>query len=428
MNNTPNNQNEDLNAFSLGNIGNEPNIGLSDIPPVSPVDTQPTQLVDAAIESLDSSPMENMGMNDPIVSSIPPVEPLSTSYDIPQTINQYSTPVFNDIGTVPPIMNNNGGISSPNNNAGPNKKKTNKTTFIIVIILSLVIVASIIYMLLHQGMIKLPSFKKASVTAKEVNIEMGSDVSTDIKDYAIFNNIDSSTCALDVSNITDTNTINAEYTFTVTCNGTKYTGKAKIVDTIPPTVKTKDVTIGVDGSVKPEDFILSCDNDNTACTYEFKDENKVKEHVKTESDYKVDIIVKDASGNATEVVGNLKVSATYAELYLVCSKNVNSYLEKTKIGSVDNMFNKSAIREYIFTYESDTEYNEIKENSKNTDKITIQNITGVPTFNDEAKRIVISKNLTVEELETEMNAKIPEAIGEIKSLYNGAGYDCSFGR
>lgn len=428
MNNTPNNQNEDLNAFSLGNINNASNMGINDIPPVSPESTVEVPSVEAPIENLDSTQTENIGVADPLVSSVQPIEPLNSNYDIPQTINQYSGQVFNDIGTVPPVIDNGAGINASSNSAGSNKKKPNKTTFIIVILLSLVIVASIIYMLLHQGTIKLPSFKKESVTAKEVTIEMGSNVSTDIKDYAIFNNIDSSSCALDVSNITDTNTLNAEYNFTVTCNGTKYTGKAKIVDTIPPVVKTKDVTIGIDGDIKPEDFIVSCDNDTKACTYEFKDANKVKEHVKAESDYKVDIIVKDASGNATEVVGNLKVSGTYAELYLVCSKNVDSHLEKTKIGSVDNMFNKSAIREYIFTYESEKEYNEIKESSKNTDQITIQNITGTPTFKDETKTITISKNLTAEDLEAEMKTTIPEAIGEIKSLYNTSGYECSFGR
>lgn len=398
MNNT--NQNEDLNSFSLGNMNDFKTNEIDPVMPVEPV-----------IDTLD--------MDDSSVNS---------NYDVPPTINQYSAPVFNDIGTVPPINDYNGTNAQYSNENGPKKKKTNKATFVIVIILALVIVASVIYMLLHQGVIKFPLSKKAPVIPKEVSIEMGSEVSTDIKDYAIFNNVDPASCALDVSDITDTHKLNSVYTFIISCNGVRYTGSAKIVDTIAPVVKIKDVTIGLNGEVKPEDFIVSCDDDDKNCTYEFKEPEKVLEHVKEEADYKVSIIVKDTSGNSTEVVGNLRVSSNYAQIYLGCKKELDGYTEKIKLGFVDNEFNKKATREYIFTYDDEEAYNSIKESSKNVDQITIKEITGAPTFNDEEKTVTIEKPVTYEELNTIMNTTLPLSIGELKDLFVKNGYDCGLER
>lgn len=412
MNNTPNNNQEDFQAYSLGSM-DQVNVNPS-VPPVVPVESVPMS---------PEMPIESLDMNEPVGTPavpIAPVEPVSPTYDVPKPINQFETPVFNNIGTVPPPVN--GPIESEqprNDNNQPKKKKSiNKTTFIIVIILALVIVACVVYVLLNQG-----TTKKASITLKEVSIEMGSEISSDINDYAQFNNMNASACTLNTSNIKDTNTYNAEYTFVITCNGTNYTGKAKIVDTISPVVKVKDVTTGINKEVKPEDFIDTCE-DATNCTYAFKDTEKVKENIKEKNDYKVDIIVKDGAGNTTEVTVNLKVSDVPADYYLAVSKEVDGHTEKIKFGIVDNVFTNTALRLIIFDFsDNETEYNNLKETSKESDQITYKDFTGKPEFDDEAKTMTFTSTSTFEELNKEFNTTLPETTSEMKNFFKSKGYE-----
>ncbi len=446
MNNNTQNNN-DLNAISLGSVDN---LNNNYIPPAS--SNQQTlnsnnTLQEHAIETLDSNKTinnqenfngiinENLSQNNVTTNTVTltndnatdnynntvlPVEPLQ--YDVPDTINNFSTTsVFNDIGTVPPV--NNTVIPTPiinDDNGNENKpkkdKKMNKLLFIIIIVLLITAVGVGVYILLGVTN-KSP---KSSVVPKNVEIEMGSSVSTDINDYATFNGINSNNCSLDTSNITDTNKLDATYTFNITCGSTTYSGNAKIVDKTAPIVVLKEANVQVNGVIESSDFIDSC-TDASTCSYEFKDENKVNEFLSAVGNYHVDIIVKDEAGNEIEVTGTLIVSEDeIPDLYLSC-KNDN---EELKLGITSSVFTGNITKVSTFTLEIN-DYNGFKEANKDKSEVTYQNITGSPLFNDNDYTLTILTKMTKEDYEQINNISLPSTYGELRSLFTENGYTCA---
>ncbi len=448
MNNNENN--EGLNSISLGSVdnnGGQPNVPLNpeipvnppmdsmnmdslDSEPISvpnnmnPVETPqvvPTPMVDNNITN--PNPIPDAVQPIPDVNAIPPVEPVS--YDVPQPMNDINTtPFMNEIGTVPPIPDapiNNGSI--PDEPVQPKKKSgMPKILFVLIIVLALAAVGVGVYILL--GM----SRKSVSIVTKPVEIEVNAEVSKDIKDYATFSGIDSNKCSLDTSAITDTSEIGKEYSFIITCNDVRYTGKATIVDSVAPEATTKDLSVGLNENVAASDFIDGDCEDATECTYLFEDEEKVKEYLTKEGKYTdIVIVIRDEAGNETKKTVTLEVSVASASLYLNCQKSVNGYTEETKLGlNNQNLFNKTGIRKYTFKLNSDT-YNSLKNSSVGQSMITYQNITGEPTFNDTDMTLTISKNMTYEDLSSEANGTIPESYADLRNFYMNMGYSCSIG-
>ena len=443
MPNTNNgNGNEGFNPVSLGSIdqGN-----VNNIPPVPPVESLNTQPVD----SLNNGVIQDNVNSTPAVNPVPPVEPVSNpssvppvtpnvdpmnpippvapidpvapvSYDVPETINNFNTtPVFNEIGTVPPIPD--GPVQAPTlpPEEGKPKKKMNKTVFFLIIVLLIAAVGVGVYIFLNMS-----NGPAVRVTPKAVEIEVGSEVSTNIEDYATFSGINSSECSLDTSNITDTNTVGAEYPFTITCNSVTYNGTATIVnnngDVTPPEVELKQVTVEVNGEVSPEDFIVSCSEED--CTYEFSNPDMVAGYLATAANYHVDIIVRDAAGNSVTVTGTLIVSAEEVpDIYLSCTAGN----ETLKLGITENNFTGNAIRTYTFTFDREEEYNTFKSANKNNSSVSYQNVTGTPSFDDSTLTLTLTQTLTKAQLDQEAGSTLPTAYGDIRSYYVGEGYTCS---
>ena len=440
-NNVPNNNtsgNNDLNAVSLGNIemGNNnpippvPPVNNNVVPPVEPINTIPT--VDATTTNVEPTgtvepvaPVlqeSNIPPVDPIppinVNPIPPVQPVS--YDIPEAINNFTpTPVFNEIGTVPPIPDTPIINQAPvNNNPGvePKKKKGNKLIFVIIIVLLIAAVGVGVYIFLNISNKPTP----VAVIPKAVKIEAGSEISTNIADYADFSGINSANCSLDTSSITDVNSVGAEYPFTITCGANTYNGTAKIVDTTAPVAVLSPVTVQVGGSVTAEDFVSSC-NDASGCSYSFANEETVKGYLNTAGNYHVDINISDEAGNQITSEGTLIVTneevveVPDADMYLSCANDE----ETLRFGIVTSNFNGYATRSYEFTL-SETEYNTFKSANENSNSVTYNNVTGVPTFDDDTYTVTITQVLSDSEV-----SGLPTTYGELRSRYVGNGYTCT---
>lgn len=454
-NNNTNGNNNDLNAVSLGNIeiGNNnpippvpPVDNNNPVPPVEPVSTIPT--VDATnVEPV--SPAESMGTIPPVEpvspvapaaqeSSIPPVDPIPpveanpipevnaippvqpVNYDIPETINNFNpTPVFNEIGTVPPIPDTPIINQAPVNNTQapePKKKKGNKLIFVIIIVLLIAAVGVGVYIFLNVSNKPAP----VSVTPKAVEIEAGSEVSTNIADYADFSGINSANCTLDTSSITDVNSVGSEYPFTITCGASTYNGTATIVDTTAPVAVLSPVTVQVGGTVSAEDFVSSC-NDVSGCSYSFANEETVKGYLNTAGNYHVDINIKDGAGNQITSEGTLVVTTEEvaevpdADMYLSCANAE----ETLRFGIVTSNFNGYATRSYEFTL-SESEYNTFKSANENSSSVTYNNVTGAPSFDDDTHTLTISQVLSDDEV-----ADLPTSYGELRSQYVGDGYTCT---
>lgn len=479
-NNTNNqNNNEDLNAISLGNVNYEsdkpnniPTIdassqtgGIPAPPPVAqqpisnpqpenmdsiptPMDTttSPTESLGADVPSdngnntleapvqpaptmgndsgLQTPTPTNLGEASQISNDVPPVAPLS--YDVPETISGVSSmPSFNEIGTVPPIPDI--PIQDPAIQVNKEKKSggVSKFLFVIIIVLALAAVGVGVYIFLH-----LTSANASPITVKNVKIELGSQVSTNINDYATFKGIDGSSCQLDTREIPATiDKLGAEYTFKVTCGDKSASGKAVVVDTTKPEVLPKEVTAAVDSEVKPEDFIYEC-KDSTKCSYAFKDEAKVKEHLKTPANYHVDIVVKDEAGNETVVMGTLKVIEKLtskifeeADMYLVCTQGTTSL----KMGiNDDGNFNKSAMKTYVYKL-SQEDFNNFKTESQGKDIVSYDDKVGSYELNETELTLTLNVVVDYDDLNKEEKTTLPLTTGDLRTYYTDKGYECSYG-
>lgn len=477
MNNSENNNqenNEGLNAISLGNVSidNGNNIPTIDpVPPVAPIPTNndSNQVVsesvqinnvaestpvtpvplEAETQNLESAPEvnevpgvigesvggeQNVSNDTQSVSTesvvnaipttdVPPVAPLN--YDVPETINNFDpTPVFNNIGTVPPIPDIPVVDSTMQAPKGDKKKGMPKILFILIVILALAAVGVGVYIFLHKSNIMGPS-----VATKNVRVEVGSKLSTNINDYATFGSIDSSTCSLDVASIPATlETLNAEYTFRITCNQASFSGKLTVVDTIPPEVTLKEkVEVALNSSVKPEDFIEEC-KDSTKCSYSFKDAEKVSGNLKEASNYHVDIIIKDEAGNQTEKTGTLIVSDVpvfeEADMYLSCSKaKDNGMTDNTKFGVVDGEYKRNAVlKRYTFELEL-AELETLKTANEGKAEMTYKDITGQPTFGE---NLVLSRPVSYDTIKAEVGEDLPTSVGDLRTTLTEKGYVCSY--
>ncbi len=471
MNNSENNN--DLNVISLGGVENTDisSKPIDEMPAMSqnPQDTldqnpnlnnnndvaQPVVNDINQIPTMENAPVEPMAntmpvppepvLNDggeiPAVPAIPDINQVptapTTEYDVPEVMNNVNvTPFLNEIGTVPPIPNvptiPTGPVDdniiqnpeAPTNKPEKPKKKggMNKLLFVIIIILALAAVGVGVYVLLGTAREK-ELAKKPSVTPKEVVIELGGTVSTDINDYAEFKNYDSATCDLDTTKITDTTALGVDYEFTITCADKTYTGKATVKDTIAPKVTTKEVEIMPNGTVLPEQFIETCD-DASECTYSFKNEEDINQSVQAIGEYNIVIVARDAAGNKTEVSAKLIVSEVVVTYYLNCSKENVDYRELLKLGIANKEFVKTGIKEYTFSL-SDEEYTNLKIQNANATEITYKDITGSFEFNDNEHTLIISKTLTYEELVSEANGEVPLEYEDLKAFYEGLNYSCT---
>ena len=453
-NNNSNNGNNDLNAVSLGSIGignvnnippvppienlngvesnvssitspvnpDSPNTTVNSVPPVesvspaTPVATPSTPI--ESVQSVGNVPsIEAMSQGTiPPVDPIPPVQPVS--YDIPETINNFNTtPVFNEIGTVPPIANIPVQTPTMNTDEPKPKRKTNKLIFVIIIVLLIAAVGVGVYIFLNL------SNKPASISVipKEVEIEVGSEVSSNILDYATFNGVNSANCTLNTSNITDTSVVGNEYSFSVTCGANTYNGTATIVDTTAPSAVPKDFTVQLNGEVSPQDFISSC-TDATDCAYAFSDPDAVSEYLTVTGEHSVDIIVTDEAGNTSTVSATLTVTEDEVpELYLTCSLNN----ETLKLGVTSSNFTGNALRTYSFTFNSTDEYNSFKTQNENSESVTYQNVTGTPSFDDTTLTLTLTENLTKADLDQEEGSTLPTTYGELRQYYGAQGYSCT---
>ena len=455
-NNMPNNNgnNNGLNPVSLGSVNNG-NVG--DIPPVPPVESlnvvppvqpeqvpvspvSPVETVTPVAQPVSSVPPVQPDVNtvspvSPVppvepVNPVPPVEPVSpippvdsvtpvgpVSYDIPQAMDQFNTtPVFNEIGTVPPIPDN--PIPTPvvNNPEPKPKKKMNKTLFVLIIVLLIAAVGVGVYIFLNVS----NKTKTSNVVLKNVEIELGSEVSSNIDDYATFNGIASSSCSLNTNNIS-TDTVNQEYEFTITCNGVTYTGKAKIVDTIAPVVEVKEVTVQVGSTVSPEDFIDNCD-DASECSYQFKNEDTVKGYLtQAGTDNPVEIVVTDEAGNTANVTALLNVTVDEVPtVYLRCTLDQVSL----RFGIIDGNFSGNVTRDTSFTLD-ESEYNNLKDTYLGSANITYEGVTGTPSFDDSTFTLTVREVLTKAELEGELGTTLPTVYGELRLYFFNQGYTVS---
>ena len=148
--------------------------------------------------------------------------------------------------------------------------------------------------------------KMNTINIKTITLEVGSNLSTDVKDYLKSGkNYDNYKLILDG---VDTNVV-GNYNYKIKYNKHTKTGVIKIVDSTKPKVELDDITIGIDEELDPSFLLLSCEDKSLPCTVALKNNSDINKF-KTIGIYDIKFIVSDAVGNKVESSAKITVSDT----------------------------------------------------------------------------------------------------------------------
>lgn len=441
MNNgvNPNNNNNGLNGEVLGNVSNTNNLN-NPVPPepetLETLDVN-TEMPSNTVNTMASNPdvintnnLSGQSLMQESTSSVvtPEVNPTPVTpepaYTNPQTINPM--PGFENssqIGTTPPI--------SLEPEKKPQKKKTNKTLFVIIIIVLLFGIGFGTYYVLKYTDL-LNNTPKIIINAKDLEVNMGDNLSTNISDFADVTGTDIKNCNLNVLDV-DTN-VAGTYSYQVTCGEIYKKGTITVVDNTELVVETKKVYKVKGDTVEAKEFVS---NPNDTYTYEFVDQNSVEANLNgTVGTYQVKI--KATSGSKTlEVDAEMIILEHKIKGYLTCQSNeqnlANSSTKKVvqqrfAIADDGNSgFGKVAAEIYVFKFADETEYANYLATYKTEGTLTIDNVTGDVKFDDEALTITISNDKSDTDVINKYGANNMENYGSIRKYFmDTLGYECTY--
>lgn len=181
-----------------------------------------------------------------------------------------------------------------------------KRNAVIVILIILLVIGGLYYGYKNY-------YKKNYLKIKDVTVELGSKLSTDIKDYIKCNNYDD--YKLDLSAIvTDSDgkvSSVGEYAFKVIKKDVISRGKVFVKDTTKPIVGVNDLTVGVNEEYNAYDFVNTCTDLSMPCVVSFKDANDGDLSSKV-GNYKIEIIISDNANNKVNKTVKLTVKEGYS--------------------------------------------------------------------------------------------------------------------
>lgn len=246
----------------------------------------------------------------------------------------------------------------------------------------------------------------ADFQLKNITVELGEKLSTDIKTYIDRKDIDELAYKLNITKVN--NFVVGEYEYSVSHADVTKKGKIIVKDTIPPIVKTKEESINLNDSYTVENLIESCE-DISGCIYQFADgtETKIASNLGIMT---VNILVKDIHDNEKTikvsfiVVDNSNITTCRLE------KNTNDYLviEVMKMTfDVDNMMSEGK-RTITRVYNNQKAYAEFK--------VSYSNISSY-SFDDEELSSIKSENYQSSFYELKNRQ-------ELTSYFENSNYSC----
>lgn len=346
---------------------------------------------------------ENVGI-EPITETIEEIPPQQPSIDDLNAV------------PVPPVFEN-----SKKKKDRKDKKGNSK---LVIVILLLILIAAIgfgVYYFLTLAKNKTTN----TFTTKEVKLELGSILSYKVEDYVTLQGFKAEDCTLNLENV-NINKVST-YKYTVTCGKTTSEGTIIVDDTTKPEVITNDLTLLPNSTLNASDFIEQC-IDASKCSYEFVGD--VTNITKNIGEHEVEIIVSDEYNNQNTVKAKVTISRTAPAKYLTCVKKEETledisatFVDSYKIGvdANDNFFN--ATRKAEFKFNTLNDYTSIVNSYDNT--VGIHNIIGQETFNENGKSIILKSNKTLEEMNKDLNGKLPNNINILRAFLSGLGYTCN---
>lgn len=192
--------------------------------------------------------------------------------------------------------------------------------------------------------------KENTIKLKNINIEVGSSLSTKIEDYLVAGQKNKERYKLDISSV-DTNKVGT-YSYKIKYNNHTKKGIIKVEDTTKPDVELDNITIGINEEFNTNLLLLSCKDYSLPCTIEFEKESdsKLLEQV---GSYKIRFVIKDSAGNKTKKETTITVSETET-LSSKMSSDLEYYSNSENNDNLKHIFFKKldkAIYEETLEYE-----------------------------------------------------------------------------
>lgn len=384
-------------------------------PKVETLDTLSIQEPVLENVSSTSSAQEEVVPATPVVEQTVGIETLDNS-TVPEELKD-------DFGAVPvPPVFDDGKKKKKKEKKERNKEDGKKTIIVLLIIVLIVAIGFGVYYFLSMAK---ESASQASIVLKDMKLELGSTLSSNIDDYATITGYNKANCTLDLANV-NLNKVST-YKYKVTCGKQEKEGTIIVDDSQPPKATVNDLILTPNVALNPEDFIEKC-TDASSCSYKFaEDYATLTEKL---GDYEVKIIVSDDFNNEATVVAKLTVSRNAPVKYLTCtSKEENleeipaSFVHSYRIGIDGNNTFYNAVKTSVFTYTTLEEYNSAIRGYDST--VGIHGIIGTETFNEAEKSISIKTNKTLNEMNEDLNGNLPNNEVVIRAYLSGLGYTCN---
>lgn len=221
----------------------------------------------------------------------------------------------------------------------------------IIIILTIGLILGSIY---YYKKIYLNNYIKLNT----IEIELGEEISTNIKDYIKCNNYSDYTLNLDNVLVDDNNkTISTgEYSYKIEGNNTIKKGKIIVKDTTKPIVTVQPLTIGLNEEYNVSEFVTECKDLSSPCKVDYEKEKDTTLN-KNAGEYTFNIVVSDMENNKTTKEVKLIVKENYSY-----KDTKEKDLEYNKISNEESNWNKTYT--YKFDKALDTEEEEFDEKIK----------------------------------------------------------------
>lgn len=333
---------------------------------------------DANLNVASNPAPEMQGPTIPIPDSMPTNDYQATV----STPVDYATPMsdFDQIGTTPEI----------DPKAKTKKVDTKKTLmFVAIILLVAALGAGAYYLINIKGI-----FNSTKVETKELTVDSGTTLSTNIDDYAKFNNTSSSNCTLDTSKVDMSKA--GKYTYTVSCGDEKYEGTVVVVDKTAP-----DVELNFRYTVAPqilykEDIVRRLSEENAE--YDFTNEEEAKAAFSNPGLNIVSITAKDSSNNSKEVFAPIAVLTSDYQFILVSFKDTENPNIKEKVVAYigSDVTVQVAVKMYVITFDSAEAYKEAVKDYDGGKEFTYGDYKGLPIFYESSNKLVILTDQTMD--------------------------------
>lgn len=354
----------------------------------------------------------------PTVMATPAAQPVQPepAYTAPQSMPGFET--SSQIGTTPPV--------NLEEEKGP-KKKSNKLAFIVLIIALLAGVGYGTYYVLTKTDL-LQKKNNIVINTKNLEFEIGEAIPENIIDYADVTGTDITNCFINKDSI-DINNVGT-YTYKITCGDVSKDGTVVIKANIEKMITLKTVYKNIEETVTPVEFF---DNPNNSFNYDFVDSTTVTANLTTAGTYEVKLKVTSGE-DFKEVTGKLVVLQYKNKGFVSCSKtstNNNIETKETyKFAIADNTtydFNSVATLESVFKFTNATDYLKYSDGYVTGTAITINDVTGIPVFDEESKTITILEDIDADSLKTKNGEDKYKTYQSIKAYYaNTLNYSCIF--